>query len=78
MPKTEFLEDLASQLEVERAELKEDFELNEENFDSIALVTTIALIDEHFDVAVKARDLSAVTSIGELMALIDKAIEEDS
>ena len=78
MSRTEFLEDMANQLEVDVADLKDAFELNEENFDSIAVVTTIALIDEHFDVVVKARELSTVKSMGELMALIMKAKDEDS
>lgn len=68
-----FLQDVATLLEVDPADLKETFELNEDNFDSVAVVSTIALIDEHFDLTVKGRELANVKSIGELLALIESA-----
>lgn len=71
-----FLQDLATLLEVEPAELKESFELNEENFDSVAVVSTIALIDEHYDLTVRGRELAKVKSIAELLAMIEESRKE--
>lgn len=76
MNQSAFLQDIADLLEVKVAELNGSYELNEDNFDSVAVVSTIALIDEHFDLTVKGRALANVKSIGELIALINKAKEE--
>jgi len=71
-----FLQDVATLLEVDPGELKENFVLDDDNFDSVAVVSTIALIDEHYDLTVKGRELANVKSIGELLALIEKAGKE--
>jgi len=76
MSQSTFLQDMADLLEVDAALLKDDYELNEENFDSVAIVSTIALIDEYFDITVKGRELIAVKSIGELISLINRSKEE--
>lgn len=76
MNQSAFLQDIADLLEVGIAELNQSYELNEDNFDSVAVVSTIALIDEHFDLTVKGRELANVKSIGELLALINKAKEQ--
>ncbi|MGI6790908.1 acyl carrier protein [Aminivibrio sp.] len=76
MSQKAFLEDIAALLEVNASELTDTFELNEDNFDSVAVVSTIALIDEHFDITVRGRDLTNVKSVGELLALIGKTKEE--
>lgn len=77
MTQAAFLKDMAELLEVDFTELGNDFELNEDdNFDSVVVVSTIALIDEHFDLTVKGRELAKVRSIGELLALITKTREE--
>ena len=73
MNESAFLQDIADLLEVDAAELNQAYELNEDNFDSVAVVSTIALIDEHFDLTVKGRELANVKSIGELLDLISKA-----
>lgn len=73
MTQKAFLQDIADLLEVDASSLNDSYELNEDNFDSVAVVSTIALIDEHFDLTVKGRELSNVKSIGELLALIAKA-----
>lgn len=66
----EFLSELADLLEVDAVELTEDFELNRQNFDSVNIVSTIALIDEYFDITVKGKALAQAKSIGELLELI--------
>ena len=73
MSQAAFLDDLANLLEVDASELKDGFELHEENFDSVAVISTIALIDEHFDLTVRGKELSAVKSVGELLRLIEEA-----
>lgn len=75
-PETNFLNGLADLLEIDAAELGESFELNEENFDSVIVVSTIALIDEHFSLTVRGRELLTTKSIGDLLELIRKTQAE--
>ncbi|NLZ54226.1 MAG: acyl carrier protein [Thermoanaerobacteraceae bacterium] len=72
----EFLTEMADLLEVEVEDLKDDFELNNENFSSVNVISTIALIDEYFDVVVSGKALSEAKTIGEILELIKKAKEE--
>jgi len=71
----DFLGEMADLLEVEASELVAEFELNSENYDSVVIVSTIALIDEYFDITVNGKALSKVSSIGELLELIKKKKE---
>jgi len=75
MGKQNFLNSMAELLEVEAKDLKENFELNSDNYDSVIVLSTIALIDEHFDITVKGTELAKAQSIGELLSLIQKAKE---
>jgi len=70
MDYTGFLSELSDLLEVDAEELNNEFELNKENFDSVNIVSTIALIDEHFDVTVKGKSLAQAKTVGELLELI--------
>lgn len=70
-----FLTAMAELLEVEENDLKDDFELNSDNYDSVIVVSTIALIDEYFDTTVKGIDLAKVNNIGELLSLIQRTKE---
>ncbi|AEE91906.1 conserved protein of unknown function [Tepidanaerobacter acetatoxydans Re1] len=72
----EFLAELADLLEVDAEDLNDDYELDSENFDSVAVVSTIALIDEYFDVTVNGKSLSQAKTVGEVMDLIKKAKED--
>lgn len=72
----EFLKEMADLLEVEVEELNDDFELNKGNFGSVNVVSTIALIDEFFNVTVKGKELAQVKTIGEVLELIKKEKEE--
>ncbi len=72
----EFLAELADLLEVDAEDLNDDYELDSENFDSVAVVSTIALIDEYFDVTVNGKSLSQAKTVGEIMDLIKKAKED--
>lgn len=72
----EFLAELADLLEVDAEDLNDDYELDSENFDSVAVVSTIALIDEYFDITVNGKSLSQAKTVGEIMDLIKKAKED--
>ena len=71
----EFLTEMADLLEIEVEDLNDDFELNNENFDSVTVVSTIALIDEYFDVTVKGKELAKAETIGAVLELIKEAKE---
>jgi acyl carrier protein len=73
MSKEVFLEDLAAALEVEPAELDDGFELNRDNWNSLAIVTVIVLLDEQFGVAIEGEKLRECSSIGALWNLIEAA-----
>ena len=70
---TEFRNGLAEILEVDAGELEDGFELGE-LWDSLAIVSTLALIDEVHDVAVSAADLAECKAVGDIQALISAAV----
>ena len=72
MTNDSFLVELAAILEVDPGELSESFELTIDNWDSLAIVTTIVLIDEQFGVIIQGDILGECTSIGELLTAIYK------
>lgn len=65
----EFYEGLAEILEVEPSELNPDYPLGE-NWDSLAVVSTIALIDEVYDVTVHPERLGDCHTVGDIEQLI--------
>ena len=66
-----FVEDLAAVLGVDPPTLTDDGRLA---LDSLGMVATIALIDEHYGVTVDVKSLAACKSVGELKRLIDQKI----
>lgn len=70
MDQQAFLVKLAVVLEVDGSLLNEDFTLNDENWDSLAHLSTLALIDEMFGVTVPVKDLTKCKSIRHLVALV--------
>lgn len=64
---------LAEILEVEAGELEDGFELGE-LWDSLAVVSTLALIDEVHDVSVSAEDLADCKTVGDIRQLVDAAV----
>jgi acyl carrier protein len=74
MGKETFMEDLAAILEVEPNELDDAFELNRDNWNSLAIVTAIVLLDEQFGIAIAGEKLRECSSIGALWNLIDAAL----
>ena len=70
-----FMKDLADVLEMERTELRNDLELSSDVWDSLTVISTIALIDEHFDIAVDGGELAFCSSIANLLDTIQQRIE---
>lgn len=64
------MEDLADVLEIEQNEINDDFVLGKGNWDSLAVVATISLIDEHFGITIKGDDLRNCPTVGALWQLI--------
>jgi acyl carrier protein len=73
MGKESFMEDLAAILEVEPAELHEGFELDRDNWNSLAIVTAIVLLDEEFGITIEGEKLRECASVGALWNLIEIA-----
>jgi acyl carrier protein len=74
MGKEAFEEDLAAILEVDPGELHDGFELHSGNWNSLAIVSAIVLIDEQFGVTIEGEKLRGCTSVGALWQLIQDAI----
>lgn len=70
---SDFRSGLAEILEVEVANLGTGFELGE-LWDSLAVVSTLALIDEVHDVSINADDLAECQTVGDIEALINAAM----
>ncbi|WP_447930986.1 acyl carrier protein [Sphingopyxis fribergensis] len=70
---SDFRSGLAEILEVEAGELEDGFELGE-LWDSLAVVSTLALIDEVHDVSVSAEDLAECQTVGDIRKLVDAAV----
>ena len=65
-----FKSEIAEILDVEEQEISLTFALDDSNWDSLAKVTTAALIDEVYSKIVDAEELSDCKSLNELMLLI--------
>lgn len=70
---SDFRSGLAEILEVDAGELEDGFELGE-LWDSLAVVSTLALIDEVHDVSVSAEDLAECKTVGDIRQLVDTAV----
>ncbi|MEH7251323.1 acyl carrier protein, partial [Neobacillus niacini] len=67
----DFLLELAELLEIERSEMTSDYQLDEnENWDSLALISVIVMVDEHFKQSVSNEALRKCKVIGDLIKLI--------
>lgn len=72
---SEFYEGLAEVLEVDASVIHPAFDLHsgEAAWDSLAVVSTMALIDEVFNVMVDGQSLGKCTSVADIEALIEAA-----
>ena len=70
MTRAEFLTALEDMLELDAGSLSPDTALNSlDSWDSLAVISFIALVDEHFDHVVAGEDLAKAKTIGDLLAL---------
>jgi acyl carrier protein len=65
-----FYEELAEILEIEPDQVTSDLRLEDTSWDSLAVVSTIALIDEQFDESVSADALTSCETVGDIDRLI--------
>lgn len=70
---SEFYEGLAEILEIEPGEVTPELALNEGNWDSLAIVSTIALIDEIYDKTVGGEALEKCQTVGDLEKVVAAA-----
>ncbi len=65
-----FYDELAEILELEPDQIRPDLRLDETPWDSLAVVSTIALIDEVYDIAVSADALNRCETVGDIEKLV--------
>lgn len=70
-----FLEGMAEIFEVDAADMSSDFDLHgaEAAWDSLAIVSTIALVDECFGVMLDGQSLTKCAKVADIEALIQAA-----
>ena len=68
---SEFYTEMAEILELEPDEVTADLRLEDTNWDSLAVVSTIALIDELYDQAISADALNNCDTVGDIEQLIE-------
>lgn len=73
-----FYEELAEILELEPDQITPDLRLDDTPWDSLAVVSTIALIDELYDVAVRADALNSCETVGDIEKLVAKQTGESA
>lgn len=66
---SEFYEGLAEILEVDEAAVTPELELGD-SWDSLAIVSTIALIDDVHDIQVRPEKLADCKTVGDIEALV--------
>lgn len=70
MTRAEFLAALEDMLELDAGSLSPDAALDSlDSWDSLAVISFIALVDEHFDHVVAGEDLAKAKTVGDLLAL---------
>ena len=70
----DFLQELAPLLSVERKDLTEHFALDPNtNWDSLTIISMMALMDDHFEVEISGEQLRRCSSIGDVLKLIEQS-----
>ena len=72
-----FITRLADVFEADPSTVQPDFPL-EERWDSVAVLGTIALIDEQFGVTVPPEELTRCASVAAVLALVGQSIDQRS
>ncbi len=75
MDQSNFIQELAVILDVPPEEMNEDFRINDGRFDSLALVSTMALIDEHYGVTVDSKLLRQCNTVSDIMEVVRNKVE---
>jgi acyl carrier protein len=70
-----FLAKLAGVFELDSSAVTPDFVVGE-RWDSMAVLATIALIDEQFDVTVPIDGLTGCTSVADLLTLVRHSVDQ--
>ncbi len=66
-----FLKDLAELFSVAREDLTDDFKLDANtNWDSLTIISMMALMDDHFRVEISGEKLRACSSLGQVLNII--------
>ncbi len=73
--KAAFFRGLAELLNIRLEDLSSDIPLNNENWDSIAVISAIGLIDREFGLTIPTSELSACQSSGSVIQLVKSAVE---
>jgi len=69
----EFIEELKETLELENVKLNEDTNLKDlEEYDSLSVLSIIAMIDEKFGKKLSGQDFQLITTVKSMMELIGK------
>lgn len=67
----EFLEEFADVFDADMSEMKMDFKFDgPESWDSLAIISTLALIDQYYGIALKAEDFINCPTLGDLLDVI--------
>ncbi len=67
-----FYEEFSSLLGVETIEISKNSILSEFEWDSMALISTMALIDEIFGIVVSGDQLTECVSVGDILKLVEE------
>ena len=71
---SEFYEGLAEILEVDEEQVNSSLSLEEGSWDSLAIVSTIALIDDVYDITVHPNGVSDCKTVGDLERLVQSEL----
>ena len=71
---SDFLSGLADALEIEESTLTPNTLFNEIDWDSLAVISAIALIDEQYGVMIPGQDISECKGMPDLLSLIESRI----
>ena len=65
----DFLDELAESLDMQDGELSETTKLEDLDWDSLAVISSIALLDEYFNKTVNASQIAECKTIGDLLKI---------
>ena len=69
-----FISGLAEALEIEESSLTPDTLFEDVDWDSLAVISTIALIDEHFGIMISGQEISDCKGMPDLLLMIESRL----